>query len=142
MCLNRYKKYWNCSVEWYLSNHVHLEWINSRIIRELIPQKVPSSGKKGKQSQITYGLCLPFPEEGTFQGFDPLYWHLIDTITSFLHVFRKVFHYNCRFYSSLKCKSIGKWTKKFLESNYKRAMRRYSIPLILFSHAMKFKHTW
>ena len=96
--------------------------------------------KKGKQSQITHCLCFPFPEKGTFQGFDSLLWHSFDIIyTSCLHIFEKVFHYNCRFYSSLKCKSIGMWTKRFLEFNYEGAMRRYSIPLTLYSHAMNFR---
>ena len=141
--MNRYKKYWNCSMEWYLSNHVHLNnWINSWIIRELICQKVPSSGKKGKQSQIAYCLCFPFPEEGTFRGFDPLMLvpHLILSLRAYWYLERYAIT-NVDFIP-LNYKSIGKLTMIFLESNCKGAMRRYSIPLILFSHVMKFKHTW
>ena len=96
--------------------------------------------KKGKHSQIIHFICFPFPEEGIFPGLDPLSWHSFDIIyTSCLHVFLKVFHYNCRFYSSLKSKSIGKLTNKFLESNYERSMRRYSIHLTLYSDAMNFR---
>ena len=124
-----------------LSNHVHLKnKINSRIIRVLIPQKFPSSWKKKETKSNILLPLFSFSRRGKFLRIWPPYVGTsFDTSTSCLQVFRKVFHYNCRFYSSLKRKSIGKLTKKFLESNYERSMGRYSIPLTLYSDAMNFR---